>query len=574
MAKKGKLELAWVGKDDRPRLEPRILIEDPARSYHAKMRNSENDIFSNMLIKGDNLLALKALEQDYSGLVKCIYIDPPFNTGNAFEHYDDGVEHSIWLNLMRERLEILRRLLRKDGFLCAHIDDSEGHYLKVLLDEVFGRENYQTTIYLQVRYPQKTLKQDMSYHKQIEMVHVYRNSFDAKPWLTPKASGLEKFNFYVSTEGEGKEIELGGKRTIVFEPGDYKIEKGEPSVDGRKEIWATGSILDGNSSGRFFRDYLDGRISEDGLGALYKVYGIGDDKFDHRFFTGPKRATATKGKYFQGVPTAKLENADSGTQPIENFLDLAGAFGNCRHEGGVEFRSGKKPEVLLQKILTHFSNENDLVLDSFAGSGTTAAVAHKMKRKWITVEIGEHCETHVIPRLTGIIDGTDLTGASENLAWKGGGGFRYYTLAPSLIETDRFGMSIISKEYNAAMLAEAMCKHLGFTYAPSDIDYWNHGYSTETDFIYVTTQSLTHDTLRKISADVGKGRTLLVCCKAYSGGENLDNLTIHKIPSIVLDKCEWGRDDYSLNVANLPMAEEEDPDADLPLFAEGGSDDE
>src|ERR1700733_7515506 len=143
MAKiKHRLELNWIGKETRPRLEPRILLEDPSKSYHAKQRVTDHDIFDNRLIFGDNLLALKALEQEFAGKVKCVFIDPPYNTGSAFTHYDDGVEHSIWLSLMRDRLELIRRLLSEDGSLWITIDDNEAHYLKVLCDEIFGRSNY------------------------------------------------------------------------------------------------------------------------------------------------------------------------------------------------------------------------------------------------------------------------------------------------------------------------------------------------------------------------------------------------------------------------------------------------
>jgi adenine-specific DNA-methyltransferase len=399
MKSKQRLELTWIGKDKRPKLEPRILLEDPTKSYHAKARFSENDIFDNRLIFGDNLLALKALEQEFTGKVKCVYIDPPYNTGNAFEHYDDGIEHSLWLSLMRDRLELLRKLLSPDGFFCCHIDDSEGAYLKVLCDEVFERPNYLTTLYVQVRYPEKTLKQDMDYHKEIEQVHVYRKGYGARPNLPSKKSSFDKFTFYIHESGEGIDTSLGGKRAVIFPKGKYRITQGEGSENGLKEIWATGTILDGNSSGRFFRDFLAGRAGTDGLGALYKVYGIGDDKFDYRYFTGPNRASASKGKYFQGVPMSQLEEADgSSTSPIENFYNLAGSFGNCRHEGGVEFRSGKKPEALLEMILKYFSCPGDLVIDSFAGSGTTGAVAHKMGRRWIMVELGEHCDTHIVEK--------------------------------------------------------------------------------------------------------------------------------------------------------------------------------
>ena len=559
MMRKQKLELDWIGKENRPRLEPRILLEDPQNSYHAKHHVTENDLFDNRLIFGDNLLALKALEQEFAGKIRCIYVDPPYNTGNAFEHYDDSVEHSLWLSLMRDRLEILRRLLRPDGFFCCHIDDSEGPYLKVLLDELFGRVNYLATFYVQVRYPEKTLKQDMAFHKEIEQVHIYRREYGAQPNQNETASSFEKFRFYITEKGTGQRTILGGKEVVVFQPGEFEINESNGSADGLKEIWASGTILDGNSSGRFFRDYLAGRTEQDGLGVLYKVASIGDDKFGYRYFTGPKRVGATKGKYFQGVPSRQLENPDEARfTPIENYYDFAAQFGNCRNEGGVEFRSGKKPELLLQTVLKHFSNPGDWVLDSFGGSGTTGAAAHKMGRRWIVVELKETCHTHIIPRLKKVIDGDDSGGITEAVGWKGGGGFRYYRLAPSLLEKDKWGQWVISKEFNAAMLAEAACKLEGFTYAPSDTLYWQHGHSTERDFIYVTTQHLSADQLAQLSDEVGLDRTLLVLCAAFraskAGTERYPNLTVKKIPKQVLSRCEWGHDDYSLKVENLPKA--------------------
>lgn len=564
--RKQRLELTWIGKDERPRLEPRILLEETDKSSHAKARVTDNDIFDNILIHGDNLLALKALEQDFAGQINCIYIDPPYNTGNAFEHYDDGVEHSLWLSLMRDRLELLKRLLHPQGFLCCHIDDSEGHYLKVLLDEIMGRANYLTTMYVQVRYPAKTLKQDMDFHKEIEQIHVYRKEYGARPILNSQTSSFDKFAFYVHERAKGRRLSLGGKNVTVFDQGSYDIVEGEGGPDGLKEIWATGTILDGNSSGRFFRDYLQGRVAEDGLGVLYKVEGIGDDKFGYRYFTGPKREGATKGKYFQGVPVDQLENPNAEQfSPIENFYDLAGSFGNCRHEGGVEFRSGKKPERLLEIVIRHFSRPGDLILDSFAGSGTTGAVAQKMRRRWIMVELGDHCETHIVPRLRRVIDGQDESGVTESQHWRGGGGFRYFRLAPSLLEKDPWGNWVIAKSYDAAKLSQAVCKLMGFVYQPDETHYWMQGHSSETDFIYVTTQSLAHNQLAALSEDVGEGRTLLVCCKAFrvNSADAFPNLTVRKIPQAVLRKCEWGHDDYSLNVANLPEAprEPEEPDA-------------
>ncbi len=213
-----------------------------------------------------------------------------------------------------------------------------------------------------------------------------------------------------------------------------------------------------------------------------------------------------------------------------------------------------KPERLIQRILHLATNSKDLVLDSFAGSGTTGAVAHKMGRRWIMVELGDHCHTHIIPRLQKVIDGEDKGGISEAVSWQGGGGFRYYTLAPSLLQQDAYGQWVINKEYNAEMLVKALCKLEGFTYAPSDAHYWMHGHSTERDFIYVTTANLNHEQLQQLSDEVGSERSLLVLCTAFRGPGDYPNLTVKKIPKQVLSRCEWGHDDYSLRVENLPKA--------------------
>jgi adenine-specific DNA-methyltransferase len=389
----------------------------------------------NMLIHGDNLEALKALLPYYAGRVKCIYIDPPYNTGKAMEHYDDNLEHSIWLSIIYPRLLLLRELLASDGFICAQIDDSEGPYLKILMDEVFGRKNYIATFFVRVRYAEKTLTQDMAFHKQIEQIHIYRQSNAARPNLPQEEISYEKFNFYMITQSKpSKLLELGGKRVEVFTKDGWVVKEQEASVDGLKEIWASGSILDGNSSGRFFRDYLAGRAKDDGLGALYKVENIGDDGLGYRYFSGPKKSNATKGKYYQGVP---VENRQGGslTKPIENFYDLADRFGNCRLEGGADFRSGKKPEALIQIILKRFSDAGDLVLDSFLGSGTTAAVAHKMGRRYIGIEDQDHALTRCVPRLKSVIEG-EQSGISEVVGWKGGGGFRFYKLGSSVFDAE------------------------------------------------------------------------------------------------------------------------------------------
>ena len=234
-----------------------------------------------------------------------------------------------------------------------------------------------------------------------------------------------------------------------------------------------------------------------------------------------------------------------------------------------------KPERLISRIIEIASRPGDLVLDSFAGSGTTGAVAHKMGRRWIMVELGDHARTHIVPRLDKVVDGADPGGVTEATGWKGGGGYRFYRLAPSMLEKDRWGNWVISKEYNPAMLAEAMCKHMGFTYAPSQdpSEYWNHGFSSERDFLFVTTHALTHEMLEAIAYDVGPERHLLICCKAFATKrpDGFASLTLKRIPAAVLHTCEWGRDDYSLRIADLPLAETgTKPDDDAPAPSKRG----
>lgn len=205
--------------------------------------------------------------------------------------------------------------------------------------------------------------------------------------------------------------------------------------------------------------------------------------------------------------------------------------------------------------MTLGSNPGDLVLDSFLGSGTTAAVAHKMGRRWIGIELGEHCDTHCVPRLKKVIDGEDAGGITKSANWRGGGGFRYYNLAPSLVKFDEWGNPVINKDFNESMLVRALCKVEGFNFDPSPDVYWKQGKSTESDFIYVTTQHLTAQMLQKLSDDVGESCTLLICCGSFDGKkDSYGNLTIKKIPKAILKKCEWNHDDYSLEIKNLPMS--------------------
>ncbi len=538
MSKKQKLELTWIGKENRPRLEPRILLEDPpeplGRSYHARRRVTDKDIFDNRLIFGDNLLALKALEQEFAGKVKCVFIDPPYNTGSAFTHYDDGVEHSLWLSLMRDRLELIRRLLSEDGSLWITIDDNECHYLKVLCDEVFGRTNFVTNVIWQKRFsPNSTAQYISDSHD-----HVLVYAPDKPKWNRNLLPRDEKLN------------------------SSYKNPDNDP-----RGPWTSGDLSARNSysAGIYPIQTPSGRTIAGPPKGMY--WRVSKEKFAEMDCDG----RIWWGKDGNNVPRMKrfLSDVMEGVVPQTIWLhDEVGNTQEAKKEVmavvplDAEVFQTPKPERLLRRILELASNPGDVVLDSFAGSGTTGAVAHKMGRRWIMVELGEHCHTHIIPRLKKVIDGDDKGGITEAVNWKGGGGFRYYRLAPSLLERDSFGNLIISRQYNAAMLTEAMCKLMGFRYQPSEEFYWQQGRSTENDFIYVTTQTLTREQLAALSEEVGAKRSLLVCCAAFRGkADGLRNLTLKKIPLSVLEKCEWGHDDYSLNVANLPKAPETSAEA-------------
>ncbi len=379
----------------------------------------------NFLLEGDNLHSLYLLEKTHKGAIDLIYIDPPYNTGEEDFIYDDNYvdandsfRHSKWLSFMSVRLKIAQSLLAPHGFIFISIDDKEASQLKMLCDEIFGEGNYEKTDYIQVRYPEKTLKSDMKYHKEIEQVLIYRKSEAAQPYIKPEDYDYDKFIYSIEELSQGQEIVLGNKKVVIFQPNEYKIVKHESGFkEGLKEVWATGTILNGNSSGRFFRDYIDGRKAIDGLGVLYKVYDIGDDQYDYRYFTGPKQEKATKGKYYQGVPVDKLDDGSQKVSPIPNFYDMAGDFGNIRHEGGVPFNSGKKPVKLIKQFLNYFERKDITVLDFFAGSGSTAHAVLELNsedngtRKFILCTNNENsiCEEKTYPRIKNVIQGLGNT---------------------------------------------------------------------------------------------------------------------------------------------------------------------
>lgn len=555
MANNTKLELTWIGKYDRKMpVEPRILIENPEYSYgvpETGVLPNGRPWKGNMLIHGDNLLALKALEQNFSNAVKCIYIDPPYNTGNAFEHYDDGLEHSIWLDLMYQRVTILHSLLSEDGAFCLHLDDGEVHYAKVICDEIFGRNNFIATVAIRSSTPSgvKTAHKNKKLIKQKDLMLVYKKSdaLTINPQYVRKQAFDTHFNYFVDKDKE-----------IVKPFLDVLIENG---------ILAVGSKLsDFNINNPKHRQFY-----------LKNAASICQTQsFKNEEIKQASRKLADKVMFVnKGLPEEMMFYNGRQLTPLSNSINKVlyhGSFvedisillcdfwddvdfQNTQHEGGIDFPNSKKPEMLVTRILSLFTNKpEDVVLDSFLGSGTTAAVAHKMHRRYIGVELGNHAYTHCYERLKKVIDGSDQGGVSKALDWHGGGGFKFYELAPSLLKEDAYGRLVINQEYNADMLAAAMAKQEGFVYEPSVDVYWKQGHSSESDYIYTTTQFVTVEVLAGIEDQMAEGESLLVCCTAFQKECRgmFPNITVKKIPQMLLGKCEFNHDDYSLNIVALP----------------------
>jgi len=592
---KTKLELTWIGKDKRPKLEPRILLEDPSKSYHAKQRVTENDLFDNKLIFGDNLLALKALEQEYVGKVKCMFIDPPYNTGQAFEHYDDGLEHSVWLSLLKERLVILRNLLCDDGVLFCQLNDDEAAYAKILCDEVFGRLNFLNQVSVKMKQTSGASGggEDKKLKKNIEYILVYtkdrlkfskfnevfeeENLFDliyemrdeGKSWKYTRVISNYGERKYLKTiqDGSGEDIKIYEHNGFEFKTIKELMKQDNLDEEACYFKYFENVFRDTNAQSSIRTRVMD---STKGFGELLSIEyvpksGRSKGQLTTLYYKGRNRDLIA---WLRDI-CVKKGNRLVKLEKLGTYWD-GFPLNNLTKEGGVKFPQGKKPEALIKQVISLCTKPGDIVLDSFGGSGTTGAVAHKMRRKWIMVELGDHCHSHIIPRMHKVINGTDSGGITKIVDWQGGGGFRYYTLAPSLLEKDKWDNWVVNKAYNAEMLSEAICKLEGFTYLPSETEWWNHGYSTETDFIYITTQMLTVEKLQQISDEVGGDKTLLVCCSSFRCKENrFENLTIKKIPKMVLSRCEWAHDDYSLNVENLPQMEKEPEQSSLFSDVEG-----
>ncbi len=548
-----KLELTWYGKDEPIRVEPRLLIEDTALSNTAADPDTQN-----MLIHGDNLLALKALESKFAGQVKCIYIDPPFNTGQAFENYDDNLEMSIWLDLMRSRLQIIHTLLKDDGTLFVHIDDQNLPYLTLLLDEIFGKQNrlYLITFKQGAATGHKAINPGcvtttnfiLIYSKSKEHWHpnrlyTNRGSRDKRygNFITNINDPFPSWNLITLTEAFAEERKLSIKEARAF-------IKSYPEQMDQFVLEHCESVIqlvnpDYNSVGAETRAMIDESRNKPNE-ILRQVRDVYSDIYllnGKRIIFYRDKLKKVDGEYVPGEPLTTL------------WDDLLS--NNLHNEGGVNFPKGKKPEALIKRCIELSSDLGDIVLDSFLGSGTTAAVAHKMKRRWIGIEMGKQAYTHCKPRIDDAIANNDASGITKSVDWQGGGGYRFYEVAPTLINKDAFDEYVINEDYDANMLAAAVALHEGFHYQPDGDLFWKQSVGNENSYLFVTTRHLNSPYLDSIKDTMEEGEYLIIACRSFDSGldKAYDNITVKKIPQMLLERCEFGKADYNLNIVHPPV---------------------
>lgn len=577
-----KLELTWYGKDEPLRVEPRLLIENTALSNTDADPDTEN-----MLIHGDNLLALKALESKYAGQVKCIYIDPPYNTGEAFDEYDDNIEHSAWLQLMRDRLQLLWKLLAKDGVIFVQLNDDEMNYCKVLMDEVCGRNNFINLIVVKTKNSSGASGggEDKRLKKNVEFILCYaKPDFDK---FNESYSKIELGQYLEEMKADGKSF----KYTTVFTDfgertyhSTIKDGSGEDITIYKHSSYKTKSVAklaqeDGITELEAFYKYIDficttenaqtsirTRVREatdedDNLYSIeyYPVSGRNKGKLTTLYFVGKSKRLVS---WFKNV-TIMQDGVLFKREKTGSLWDTLN-WNNVNREGGVVFSGGKKPEVLLEKILELATQPGDLVLDSFLGSATTAAVAHKMKRRYIGIEMGNHAYTHCKVRLDQVISGEDKGGITKAQDWQGGGGYRFFELAPTLINKDLFDEYVINKDYDADMLAAAVALHEGFTYHPDGNLFWKQSLGNENSYLFVTTRHLSAAYLDSIKDTMEEDEYLIIACRSFDAGldKAYDKITIKKIPQMLLNRCEFGKTDYNLNIVHPPVYDDEKDEED------------
>ena len=560
MEHKGKLELTWVGKYDDKVIEPRILMEDREKSYGDP--RSEN-----MLIHGDNLIALQALQQDFYGSIKCIYIDPPYNTGSAFEHYDDNLEHSIWLSLMRKRLILLRELLREEGTIWIQIDDEEQAYLKVLCDEVFGRGNFVNMISVNMKNIAGVSGggEDKRLKKNCEYILIYAKDYSLLPLFNGPYVYTEISDLVQQYTEEGKSWKY---TSVLVEPGEKEYYGSTVDGDGNeikvylrknpvmmsiKQVATRDGITEKEAYQKYGISIFQTTNAQSSIRSRVMEYrtenSIAEDLISIEYVprTGKNRGTLYE-QFYKGDKCRLFVWLKDTSEVIDGELfkkDLQGTYWdmnawmkNLTKEGSVEFGNGKKPEQLIRQIFEMATEPGDWVLDSFLGSGTTAAVATKMDRKWVGIELGNHAYTHCKVRLDRIVNGEDAGGITKAVNWEGGSGYHFYELAPSLlIKNERLPIYQINPEYTFEMLCEAICKIEGFKYKRDGV---YHGYSSEKRFIHITKEYVNGEYISSVATTLGENQSLLIYgTKVQSELRLPDNIEVKRIPKDLLDKCTF-----------------------------------
>lgn len=519
--KKRKLELVWDGKDDPLQVEPRILLYDKEKSYGDQ--NTDN-----MLIHGDNLLALKALEAKYAGQVKCVFIDPPYNTGSAFEHYDDNFEHSLWLTMMKARIEQIYKLLSDDGSMWISIDDHEFAYLQIMCDEIFGRTCRVGNIVW------RSSDNSNNDSKKFSLDHNYILVYSKlSTWVPNRLKRrAEQSKHYSNPDND--------PRGPWFDGNPLNSPNPRPNLT-YDIIAPNGNIIKPPFNGwRWSRETMEKKMK------------TGEIRFN-KDFTGIKRRTYLYEQ--KGVPASSLwVDLDETGHNRQAKFEQKKLFPEMNK---LQWFSTPKPEKLLQKILTIATNPSDLVLDSFLGSGTTAAVAHKMNRRYIGIEMGDHAYTHCKVRLDKVIDGEDAGGITKAVNWQGGGGYRFYELAGTLVKLDAHGEHIISDDYDAEKLAAAVALHEGYTYAPDKACFWKQAVGSEKSYLFTTTRTITMPYLDSIAQSMKQGEFLTIMATSFSPElvKAYKNITIKNIPETLLKKCTFGVDNYDLPIIDPPQAD-------------------
>ncbi|MBI5573021.1 MAG: site-specific DNA-methyltransferase [Elusimicrobia bacterium] len=494
----------WIEPNDIRFAEPRILKQkasygDPNSEYNSETKcweKSKNKILKeeqNLLIKGDNLLALKSLEDQFTGKIKLIYIDPPFNTGNAFEHYDDGLEHSIWLSLMRDRLMILKKLLSENGIILVHIDQYEHAYLKILMDDTFGRNNFINEIIWKKTNSPKA--QSIGLGNQHDIVYVYGKTKE-KIKIKPIFSSIDE-NYKKGFSYDDKD-RRGVYQTVALIAGGMQRSPNRKVFEfrGVKAPW----LYSAKNLEQFWKE-----------GRIYKTK------------TGKYRLK----KYLSEIKGRQVADiwVDSCVSPMQG--------------SSKEYRKflTQKPESLIKRIIEMTTLPNDWVLDSFAGSGTTGAVAHKMGRKWIMIEMGKHAETHIIPRMKRVVSGKDSTGITKDVGFNGGGGFRYCVLGKSAIKKDEMG--IVEMSVDNGELIEAICKIEGFKLIEQDLFRSSklHGVINGKRYCHIAENFVTQDYIDDLANEISEDESLVIYAMKNTSGLKLPlNIEVKKMPRDIVKK--------------------------------------